>query len=238
MTEQSAHSKAVIALGKKLVAELGLDNSVDTLGRWMAHYIAQLLQEAESATDDKRSANNSELRDAILALWAHRFELSAGKGPFGDIEPILRALASLDPASRSFRHFSPSQAPDTQRGESKETENWVELAKGLDYISKILIAYCLASAADKAVDKSAEWIKLAKEAGADDSFEFLVIKFVKDESDLMKESDPNSKQRRILADRKKKLEAFLSAASILANDIDSRLEALSPIEGESDETPP
>ena len=34
-------SDSVLALGKKLVDELGLDQSVDTLGRWMAHYIAE-----------------------------------------------------------------------------------------------------------------------------------------------------------------------------------------------------
>jgi len=238
VTEQSARSKALVALGKKLIAELGFGDSVDTLGRWMAHYIAELVQEAESAASDDRPAKQAQLRDSILALWAHRFELPTGKRPFGEFEPILRALASLDPESQSPRYLSQSRAPDNESDESKETREWIEAANGLDHISKVLIDYCLTLAADAALDKSKEWVKLAKEAGIDDSFEFIVFQFIKDQSDLMKETDPNTYQRRVLTDRKKKLETFLSVASMLANDINARLTSLPPAVVESDETQP
>jgi hypothetical protein len=238
VTEQSARSRAVVALGKKLVAELGLGDSVDTLGRWMAHHIAELVQEAEGATADDRPAKLAQLRDAILALWAHRFEMPTGKRPFGEFEPILRALASLDPESQSSRYFSPSRAPDNEGDESKATREWIELARVLDHISKVLIDHCLTLAADAALDKSNEWVKLAKEAGIDDSFEFTVIRFVKDQSDLMKEPDLSAYQRRVLMDRKKRLDAFLSVASMLANDINARLDGLPPAVVDSDVTLP
>jgi hypothetical protein len=238
VTEQSARSKAVVALGKKLVAELGLGDSVDTLGRWMAHHIAELVQDAEDVAGDDRPAKQAQLRDAILALWAHRFELPPGKRPFGEFEPILRALASLDPESQSSRYFSQPRAPDNESDESKATREWIELASALDHISKVLIDYCLTLAADAALDKSKEWVKLAKEAGIDDSFDFSMIRFIKDQSDLMKEPDPNTYQRRVLTDRKKKLEAFLLVASMLAKDINDRLNNLPPAVDESDETQP
>lgn len=235
MTEQSEHSEAIITLGKKLVTELDLGDSVDTLGRWMAHYVAELVLEAEAATGIDRTAKQIQLRDAILALWAHRFELPDRKRPFSEFEPILRALASLDPESQSLRYFSPSRAPDNEHSESKETRKWTELASSIDHISKVLIDYCLTLAADSALDKSKEWVELAKDAGIDDSFEFVVIRFIKNQSDLMKEADPNVHQRRVLKDRLKKLEAFISVASILANDINSRLDSLSPSVDDSDE---
>lgn len=235
--EQSARSEAAVALGKKLVAELSLGDSVDTLGRWMAHYVAELVQEAEAATGDDRSAKQAQLRDAILALWAHRFELPRGNRPFGEFEPILRALASLDPESKFSRYFSPSRAPGNESGESDETRQWIELASALDHASKILIDYCLTLAADSALDKSKDWVKLAKEAGIDDSFEFQVVRFIKDQSDLMKEMDPNLHQRRVLTDRRKKLEAFLSIASVLTNDINARLDSLPPVVDDSTEMP-
>lgn len=236
VTEQSTRSEAIIALGKKLISELGLGSSVDTLGRWMVHYIAELVQEAETARRDELPAKQAQLRDAILALWAHRFELPTGKRPFGEFEPILRALASLDPESQSSRYFSPARAPDNESDESKETREWIELAIALDHISKVLIDQCLTLAADTTLDKSKEWVMLAKEAGIDDRFELNVIQFFKAQSDLMKEPDPNAYQRRVLTDRKAKLEAFLSVASKLVNEINARLNSLQPANAESDET--
>lgn len=226
MTEQSARSRAVVTLGKELVAELELGDSVDTLGRWMAHYLAELIQEAEVATGDNRIAKQALLRDSILALWAHRFELPSGTRPFGEFEPILRALASLDPESETSRYFSASRAPSSENSESEETRQWIELARGLDYASKILIDHCLISAAGSALDQSQEWIKLANKAGIDDSFEFRVIRFISNQRDLMEKTDLNAHQRSILSDRHEKLEGFLSLASILTADIKVRLTAL------------
>jgi hypothetical protein len=161
-------------------------------------------------------------------VWAHRFELPAGKRPFGEFEPILRALASLDPEAKTSRYFSPSRAPDGEGVEPKETRQWIELATNLDHVSKTFIDHCLTLAAEAALDKSKEWVQLAKSAGIDDSFEFEVIRVIRDRRDLMKGRDPNAYQRRVLTDRKKKLEAFLSMASTLANDIEVRLDSLPP----------
>ena len=36
-TESSKPWTATVTLGQRLVKELGLENGVDTLGRWMAH---------------------------------------------------------------------------------------------------------------------------------------------------------------------------------------------------------
>ena len=80
----------------------------------MAHHIAELVHDTEVTTDDSRQAKHALFRDAILAIWAHRFELPTGKRPFGEFEPILRALASLDPemVSPCFNLLRPRfQAP-------------------------------------------------------------------------------------------------------------------------------
>src|SRR5206468_12121550 len=87
-------SDSILKLGKKIVDELGLDQTVDTLGRWMAHYIAEKIGDVEAATGEDRAQKMSECRDAILQLWAHRSELPNGKRPFEDFEPIFRALQS------------------------------------------------------------------------------------------------------------------------------------------------
>ena len=77
-----------MALGKKLVTEQGFDGSVDTLGRWMAHHIAELIHEAESSNDDARPVKMAHVREAVLALWSHRHVLPNGRSPFAGMEPI------------------------------------------------------------------------------------------------------------------------------------------------------
>lgn len=228
MTEQSARSRAVVDLGKRLVIELNLGDSVDTLGRWMAHYLAELIQEVEVASGNDRLAKQERLRDSILAFWARRSELPIDTRPFGEFEPILRALASLDPEGGTSRYFSLSRAPDSESNESEETRNWIELAKGLDYTSKVLINHCLISAAGSSLDKSQKWVKLASDAAIEEGIESCVTNFISKQRDLMEGVDPNSRQRSILSGRQQKLEAFLSLASLLTDDIQAQLMALQP----------
>ena len=50
------HSKpwpTVVALGERIVHELGLEESGDTLGCWMAHRVAELMERAETAEGGK-----------------------------------------------------------------------------------------------------------------------------------------------------------------------------------------
>src|SRR5262249_1554821 len=97
VTALSPRSEKVLELGKELVDELGLNKSNDTLARWMAHYVAELMHGVESAQGEDRLAKMRVCGDAILNLWRHRHELPSGKRPFEEMEPILRALESLDP---------------------------------------------------------------------------------------------------------------------------------------------
>lgn len=75
-SEETAHSKPwpdVVRLGQRIVRELDLEDSNDTLGRWMAHRIAQLMQRADEArNDEEREETQSECADLILRVWSRR----------------------------------------------------------------------------------------------------------------------------------------------------------------------
>src|SRR4051812_2064411 len=72
-TEHSSTPRDVLALGRKLVEELELGPGVDTLGRWMAHHVAELMLNAEHSADlDDRRANEDRAVDTILRIWDHR----------------------------------------------------------------------------------------------------------------------------------------------------------------------
>ena len=103
--EISVPSDAILKLGRKLTHELNLDDSVDTLGRWMAHYIAELIQDAETASEEERLVKMQACNDAILRLWQHRHVLPDGSRPFEELEPLLKTLENLDSENNTFRYF-------------------------------------------------------------------------------------------------------------------------------------
>ncbi|TYL41148.1 AVAST type 3 anti-phage proein Avs3b [Dickeya sp. ws52] len=222
-------------MGKKLVDELELNDSVDTLGRWMAHYIAELISDTEHSPDEiVRAAKHAELMDSIWAFWVHRYELPIGNKTLQEPEPILRALQSLDPESEQPRYFSSSlKRIDTDK-ESDEVKKWLSIANHIDSTAKILIDYCLSLATENAIDKSKEWVELARQAGLAEDIDIIELRVFQFLDNPVNKDDPTVVQRRILEKRQKKLAAFFSLASQLDEQLKSRLEALPAIEDETE----
>ena len=221
---ESIRCKATLELGRKLVKELGLDQSVDTLGRWMAHYIAELIQDAKKASAEEKPAKMQACCDAILNLWKHRHMLPDGKRPFEELEPILRTLESLDPENDTPRYFRSVRTFVDDAEENDETKSWLKLIDGLDYSAKILIRYCLTQAAQNALNKSLEWVSLAEAAGADKSAEFSLIHVIIEEDSVLKASDPDEKERKHIEDRIKRLESFAKMAMAVASELRKKVQ--------------
>ncbi len=94
--EQSKHSEEqIIKLGKKLVKELDLQYSVNTLARWMSHYIAELIQNIEEATSkEEKRLLQQECCSEILKLWSQKENLPITK-PLDDLRPVIEILQVL-----------------------------------------------------------------------------------------------------------------------------------------------
>lgn len=227
-TAVSARCEATLELGRRLTKEIELDlgRSADTLGLWMAHYIAELIQGAEKASLEERAAKMQACSEAILSLWKHRHELPNGKRPFEELEPILRALESLDPDDSTPRYFRSARAAADKADKEDEMESWLELVDELDYSARALIGYCLGQAAQTAINKSEEWVALAESAGADDEVELSVVRFMVDEKDLLRKPDPNEVVRKQLQARIDRLESFTKMAEALASDLKLRVHEL------------
>jgi hypothetical protein len=101
----------------------------------------------------------------------------------------------------------------------------------LDYIARELIRYCLARAAEDALNKSKEWVALAKAAGIEDPVESPVIRFVAEESDLLNTAAPNEIERKTIEDRIRQLEAFSCMTSDLLADLKKQLDKTSAPRG-------
>lgn len=210
---------------------------MDTLGRWMAHHVADLIAEAERTNGEEKNVAEKKCFDAVLALWKHRAELPNGKRPFEDLEPVVRAIESLDPDDDTPRYFRSARPPKGEGEKKSEADTWLDMASGLDYSAKVLIGYCLGEAARSAVDKSKEWVKRAEAAGAEDGVPEIVIRFVSSSVDLGKKIDPNAEVRRQLQDRLRRLEGFTKLMEAFASDLRKRLETLpSPEEDDGEAT--
>ncbi len=218
-TAVSVRCEATLELGRKLTKELGIDQSVDTLGRWMAHYIAELIQNVEKASSEERPAKMRACCDAILNLWKHRHTLSDGKRPFEELEPLLKILESIDPEDDTPRYFREVRSVTSAAGKNDEVEKWLKLIDGLDYSAKVLIRYCLTQAARNSINKSVEWVALAEAAGADEGIEFPIINMIFDEADMLKDSDSGVEARERIEDRIKRLEEFAKMAMAVVSDL-------------------
>lgn len=205
-----------------------MEPSVDTLGRWMAHYIADLMEATETSSIEERLAVQKRCFEAILDLWKHRSALPNGRRPFEELEPVIRALESLDPNDDTPRYFRSGRPPADIGEQESEAHAWLEIADGLDYSAKLLIGYCLSEAAGTAIDKSKDWVALAEAAGTDPGIGKIIVHFISSKTDLGKTPDPSELIREQLTDRIKRLEAFTKMAAELSSNLVARLKTLPP----------
>ena len=203
-----------MALGRRLVCELGVEEETDTLGRWMAHYIAELMDASANCPPDERDEAQRTCFEAILKLWSHRAEFPSGMRPFQELEPICRAIESLDPDGEAPRYFPTIGTNMDKQNEDEETRPLLQFIRDLDLSARILIGFLLSEAASSAIKTSREWTKLAEEAGADSGVAEVLIHFVS--SSVVGDSGAasNEREREILhkrlQDRIDRLETFFA----------------------------
>jgi ribosomal protein L7/L12 len=225
-TEIGQRSDAIIKLGEKLAEELNLENT-DTLGRWMAHYIAERIAEVENAHENEEKQISAACAEEILKIWEHRQQLSRGARPFEDFEPVLRTLQSLDLSPQFPRYFDRLIATENDEEEGSEAKEWHKIAIGVDYAAKILIRASLAAAAAKAIDRSRPWVALAESAAGENASDIQVFRFLIDNADLMSAKDPKERDRKQLKEALEKLNGFESLVKALRKDLKNKLRHLS-----------
>ena len=229
MKVESIPYKDILPLGKKLVDELGLDQSSDTLGRWMAHYIAELIQNAEAASEDDRPEKLARCAEAILDIWEHRSMLPNDKRPFEDFEPILRVLESLDLHNDIPRYFRLATTMVENDKQQSETEQWLDTIAKIDSSAKILIRYCLAHAAENAKNKSKEWIDLAEVFSAE-QIDFRIIRLIPDKNALSKDSILDEWEYKQTEKQLLQIESLVKVANALSSELREKLERLDNVD--------
>lgn len=165
--EQSEAQERILNLGKLFVKELNLEPGVDTLSRWMAHYLAEMITIVEESNGEDKNAAEKECFDVILKLWEHRQSLPSGRRPFQNFEPILEYLSNLNPEIEhpfffnGFDNLKLSQI-EISNLDYKSVKEWINLAKEIDISARTWIEYALSQATNYAKnEKTKEWIENA-----------------------------------------------------------------------------
>jgi len=212
----------IISLGNQLVALLGKDHNADQLSRWMAHYVAEQITLAESATGEAKAAAESRCYDTILKLWAHRAVLPMHPRPLERFETIFRVLERIDPENpHGFYHlFGREEKP-----KSGSLEARVQFIIDLDDAARILLQLGLAAAVDKATDNTTEkLIRDSVPAVRDRDVEAVqrLLELAKDPQG----TDDGAKQAAQLRARIDTLDRFAQACARVRENFHSQLEDL------------
>jgi hypothetical protein len=96
-----------LGLGKHLVRELNPEkDGRDTLGRWLAHHLAELMYQAENGkTSAQRSKARQQATETILKIWEHRRFLPRDAYPLAKYQDVLKVIERLKIGNDPYRFY-------------------------------------------------------------------------------------------------------------------------------------
>lgn len=214
MMESIDRSKAVIELGRRIVAGLELRN--DVTAQWMSHLVAEKILAAEQAPETTRDVATAECVDLIQKLWAHRYTLPPYMRPLRELDPLLRTLNSLGvDGADELRFFSRRPNSEELEGATDEERQLFEFAVGIDHAARELIRHALSAAAERSVGLVNPWLEEAVKGNLDATVELRIVEFVVD-GQLKRQEAAN---QQAMFDRIDKLESFAKVALSLAGEM-------------------
>lgn len=199
--------------------ELGLEPGVDTLSRWIIHYITEQIAIAENTTGTAKIEAEKRCFDSIMQLWQHRYALPNGRSPFRDFVPILETLRCLKPDNPEpyyfdLSHLARKDDSDTTESTPERVRSWLRIALSIDKAAKVMIETFLRYAAITAIDEQTEgWLEHAPRTKTDADVQTIIELTTKpdlDDEDALIDSEKQSIEKRL-----EYLEEFLEFSALL-----------------------
>lgn len=143
-------------MGQRIVRELGITNDVDTLGRWISHRVAELIERAEQATTDAdRELARRECADLIIRLWEHRSERSYAR-PLAHIRGFLEK-------------FTLERSSYQSRSAQAKEHTWLDVLPHIEQLAeRERLIYRDAAIAGVSIEQEREWLEEHKDDLSDD----------------------------------------------------------------------
>lgn len=212
--ESLDRSKAVIELGKRIVA--GLELGTDVTAQWMAHLVADKISAADHASKTAQDSAVADCVDVILKLWAHRYTLPSYMRPLRELDPLLRTLNSLGVNDADeLRFFTRPPSREELEGATEDEKKLFEFAIDIDHVARELIHYALSVAAKRSVDTVKPWLEEALKGSLEATAELRISRFVAE--GLLK--DQEKAEQQAMLDKIDRLEIFANAALFLAGEM-------------------
>ena len=225
-------TEKVIKLGVKIVEELQLENSRDTLGRWMSHYLAERLDSLEKYSNEQEKKEiEKECCDIILRIWSQRESVNGISTPLSDLEPLIDIVKSLKKTRYNF--MLPSNGREIK---DPDWLNFVKLVK--KNATKILALSLYSSLSIEVLNEKKIWSEefqnLLSEQEAEflneltflvnDTNEIIYVNSTEDTEEIdLEKITPTERYRVIFEKMEKELEEQKTALLNLKNKVMSEL---------------
>ena len=170
MEKLKQSEEEILKLGKKLISELELDDTVNTLARWMAHYLAELMSSIETTESETDKAKlKKECCNLIIELWKIKDKLPFEK-PLDNAHEfleILRVLRKEDNAASLRLRWSQYRSVERESPWS----DFLEKVKGNS--EKIFCHAIELNLNQELMLKDNDWLKDHKEFLSDEEAELI-----------------------------------------------------------------
>jgi hypothetical protein len=156
--EKLKHSEEeILRLGKKLITELELVYTGNTLARWMVHYLAELMHNIEACESKIEKAKlKKECCSIILEIWEKR-ERTPIEKPIEKLKPIVDVLSLLKKNEHPFIGHS---FLANNRNLKDKHSSWFEFLRIVKSNSERIYSKSLISmVSDEVLEKDKEWIE-------------------------------------------------------------------------------
>lgn len=150
--ESPIPSSEVIALGKKIAAELAKHDRTSPTIKWVSQYLAELIDRAEKTEDPSEKAKAAQACvDIILKLWRQKSAIPHGAQPLNSLGDALDVLDALKEYAQT--------TPYWQRGRDLETRTpygkfVAQMREDHEVMFKIMVHLVLAG---DALQREKEW---------------------------------------------------------------------------------
>ena len=156
--EQSKHSEEeILKLGKKLIKELELVYTGNTLARWMAHYLAELINNIDKCeSKEEKIKFQKECCNIILEIWQKRERVPIEK-PTDRLKPIIDVISLL---KKNEHPFISHRFFDKKNGLKHSNSSWLSFLEIIRNNSeRIYRKSLIAMISEELLEKDKEWIK-------------------------------------------------------------------------------
>lgn len=134
----------------------------------MAHYIAEQITAAESATENDREATEQAAAESILALWQRRAGLPGGNPPMHTFGRVLLALDRLAEPQNPWHFYRPFPEDAEPSPEDVISDTLLSLALRVEASAGQIVRALIAEAAATALDREARWVRLSETMAEDE----------------------------------------------------------------------